>query len=68
MLQLARANRLTDSCSNIFNRDRPIWKLILEPYNNLIPPPIKEISIIYLQVYPYMMEVIGRVSFPGLNV
>ena len=25
----------------------------------------KEISIIYLQVYPYMMEVIGKVSFLG---
>ena len=28
---------------------------------------IKETSTIYSLVYPYMMEVIGRASFPALN-
>ena len=36
--------------------------------NNWLPQPIKETSTIYLLVYPYMMEVIERASFPGLNV
>ena len=34
----------------------------------MLPSPIKEISIIYLQAYLYKTEVIGKVSFPGLNV
>ena len=60
--------RLTDSCNNIFSRGRQICKPIQGPYSNWLHQPIKETLIIYLQVYPYMMEVIGRVSFPGLNV
>ena len=70
MLQLARAQDQTNRQlqQHIQARDRSICKLILKPYSNLLPLPIKEISIIYLQVYPYMMEVIGKVSFLGLNV
>ena len=71
MLQLARAqdqtNRQLQHCNNIFNRDTLICKPIWVPYSNLPLLPIKGIWIIYLHVYPYMMEVIEKVSFCGWN-
>ena len=43
---------------------KPIWG----PYNNWLPQLIKKTLTIYLLVYPCMMEVIERASFPGSNI
>ena len=70
MMQLARAqDQLIGNCSIISNREKPICKkAIWGLYNNWLPQLIKETLTIYLLVYPYMMEVIERASFPGLNI
>ena len=69
MLQLARAQDQTNrQLLQHIQQGRPICKPIQGLCSNWLPQPIKETSIIYLQVYPYMTEVIERVSFPGLNV
>ena len=69
MIQLARAQDQTNrQLQQHTHRDKPTCKPIWVLYNNWLPQPIKETLTIYLLVYPYMMEVIERASFPGLNI
>ena len=69
MLQLARAQ---DQTNRQLQQHLQQGQANMQAHNGalqqLATPSIKEILIIYLQVYPYMMEVTGRVSFPGLNI
>ena len=65
MLQLARAQDQTNRQLKQHIEQR---QANMQVHTGALQQPIKEILIIYLQVYPYMMEVIRRISFHGLNV
>ena len=66
MLQLARAQDQTNrQLQQHIQQEQINMQAHTGALQQLLLLPIKEISIIYLQVYPYMTEVIGRVSFLG---
>ena len=62
MLQLAKAQDQTNrQLQQHIQQGRPIMQAHTGALQELATQPIKETLIIYLQVYPYMMEVIGGV-------
>ena len=67
MMQLARTQDQTDNYNNTSNRDKLTYKLIQEPYTNWQLQLIKEILTTYLPAFLYMMGVIEKDSFLGLN-
>ena len=63
MLQSARAQ---DQTNRQLQQHIQQGQLNMQAHTGaLLLLPIKEILIIYLLVYPYMMEVIGKASFHG---
>ena len=66
MLQLARAQ---DQTNRQLQQHIQQGQINMQAHTGALQQlsllPIKEISIIHLQVYPYMMEGIGKVSFLG---
>ena len=69
MLQLARAQDQTNRYLQEHLQQGQINMQVhtQEPSNNWPPQPTKGILITYLPAYQYMMEVIGKISFHGLN-
>ena len=69
MLQLARAQDQTNrQLQQHLQQGQANMQAHTGTLQQLATSTYQRNLIIYLQVYPYMMEVIGRVSFPGLNV
>ena len=66
MLQLARAQDQTNrQLQQHIKQGQLTMQAHTGIYSNWLLHPLREISIIYLLAYPYMMEVIGKVSFYG---